>query len=175
MHERWDFSFHSTAMKLCPMYLFGAKVLCLLPWQFIPGQPNLNCPKDNMLYHTMPYCILPYIYGCFFSWICAFQRNNAWIAACIYFIFSHCHVGKSLEYLETGKVPRKVHIKGFKGPLCLLCRIKNCCVFKNPADPAMSMSASVWRLLLSLCNGASHSIKRFFRQSVQYIISYLRW
>lgn len=62
MHERWYFSFHSTALVLCPMYfLFGvAKVLCWLPWQFIPSQTHLNYPKDNML-NTQWCCPFPHI------------------------------------------------------------------------------------------------------------------
>lgn len=62
MHERWYFSFHSTALGLCPVYfLFGvAKVLCWLPWQFIPSQTHLNYPKDNML-NTQCCCPFPHI------------------------------------------------------------------------------------------------------------------
>lgn len=71
MHERWYFSFHSTALGLCPVYfLFGvAKVLCWLPWQFIPSQTHLNYPKDNML-NAQCRCLVPHIsaaLGSFFN------------------------------------------------------------------------------------------------------------
>lgn len=88
MHERWDFSFHSTAMKLCPVYLSGTKVLCLLSWQFIPAQPHLpvNCSEDSVPNRTMLYLILSYIWATIFSWIHAFITNNVGIVSLILYL-----------------------------------------------------------------------------------------
>lgn len=57
-------TFHSTLQHwgfVRCIFLFGvAKVLCWLPWQFIPGQTHLNYPKDNML-NTQCCCPFPHI------------------------------------------------------------------------------------------------------------------